>query len=397
VATADDGGGAAPGTAIPPLRVLAAPNAFKGALPAGRAAEAMAQGALDGGAQEVLPLPMADGGDGTADVLCQVLGGQRVSCMVEDAWGRRRRAWFARLTDGSAVLDLAAAVGLGRARPTAARALTASTFGLGQLVRAAVAQGAGTVRLALGGSATSDGGAGMLIALGARVWDTGGQPLERGGGALTAVSGVDLSGLGWLKGVRLEALVDVRNPLLGDRGAAAVFAPQKGAGPAEVRQLEAGLRRWADLLEAASGRGARDLAGAGAAGGTGFALAAACGATLLPGAEFVLDAVGLRRHLRPDDLVLTGEGVLDGQTAEGKAPAAVAAAAAAAGAPCCALAGCLGPGWQRLLGDGLTAAFPLAPAPRPRAQALANTAEDLRRTAAMVTRLVVAARARRGG
>ncbi len=380
-----------PGAAAP--RVVAAPNAFKGALPAARAAEAIVLGAGDAGAGEVLAVPVADGGDGTAEVLRAALGGSARPAAAEDPWGRVRHSAFVLLPDGSAVVDAAAASGLGRQRPDPVRALAASTLGTGHLVRAAVQAGARTVRVALGGSATSDGGAGLLTALGAEVRDAAGHPLAPGGGALAGAASVDLSGLRWLEGVRLEALVDVRSPLLGPEGAAAVFSPQKGAGPEEVQLLERGLSRWADLLEGASGRSVRGLAGAGAAGGAGFALATALGAPLRPGAAFVVELLGLRRHLGPGDLVLTGEGALDGQTARGKAPAAVAAAAAAAGATCCALTGSLGPGWEALCGKGgLAAAFPLSPGPRTRARALAATFDDLRRTAAMVIRLFTAGR-----
>ena len=378
-----------------PPRVVAAPNAFKGAIPATRAAEAMVLGARDAGAAQALAVPVADGGDGTAEVLRAALGGRAQRARAEDPWGRVRSTGFVLLPDGSAVVDAAAASGLGSRRPDPVSALAASTLGTGRLVRAAVQAGAGTVRVALGGSATSDGGAGLLAALGADVRDAAGRPLAPGGGALADAASVDLSGLRWLEGVRVEALVDVRSPLLGPEGAAAVFSPQKGAGPEEVRRLERGLARWADLLERACARSGRSLAGAGAAGGAGFALAAALGAPLRPGAAFVVELLGLGGRLVPGDLVLTGEGALDGQTARGKAPAAVAAAAAAAGATCCALAGSLGTGWETLCGPGgLTAAFPLSPEPRTRARALAATFDDLRRTAAMVTRLFSAGRNR---
>lgn len=375
-------------------RVVLAPNAFKGALDAPAAAEAMRAGVLaaDPGA-EPLPVPMADGGDGTAAVLCAARGGRMWRRLALDPWGRPRRARFALLPDGTAVVDVASASGLGRRRPGPAEARAASTRGTGELVREALACGARRVWVALGGSATTDGGAGLLTALGAAVRDRDGGELPPGGAALVQAAAVDLSGLQWLRGVEFEALVDVDHPLLGPRGAARVFAPQKGAATEDLPLLERGLQRWAELLEAATGRRCRDLPGAGAAGGTGFGLAVALGARLRPGARRVAELVGLPERLRSAWLVLTGEGALDGQTAGGKAPAVVAALAARAGVPCCALVGCLGPGWEVLdTAAGLTAVFCLAPGPRGRTAALRQTAADLTRTAAMATRLYLAGR-----
>ena len=368
--------------------VVVAPNAFKGALSAGAAALAMRTGSLAAGCTHVVTVPMADGGDGTAEVLATAMGGAFHPCTVRDPWGRPRRTRFARLADGSAVIDLAAASGLGSRRPASASALSASTSGTGELVAAAVASGASLVRIALGGSATSDGGQGLLTALGAVVRDGEGHQLAPGAGSLATAASVDLSGLQWLRAVRFEALVDVRSPLLGPTGAARLFAPQKGAGSEDVWRIEQGLACWADVLERTTGRAGRDIPGSGAAGGTGFALAVALGARVLPGAEHVAAAVGLERQIGRGHLVLTGEGALDGQTAQGKAPAIVAALAARRGAHCCALVGNLGPGWETLVpGAGFTAVFPLAPGPRPRARALAATAADLERTATMVVRL----------
>jgi glycerate kinase len=375
------------------LAVLVAPNAFKGALDAERAAAAMAEGAREAGADRVDAAPMADGGDGTARVLAHARGGTLRHAVVPDAWGRPRRAAYAVLPDGTAVVDVAAASGLGRRRPGPAAALAASTYGTGCLIREAVRSGARRVVVALGGSATTDGGAGCLAALGAQVLDAAGASLPPGGGALPRADRVDLRGLAWLEPVRFEALVDVENPLLGPEGAAPVFGPQKGADPATVARLAEGLARWADLLEAAAGRPGRDLPGAGAAGGTGFALAVALRARLAPGAAFVAEAVGLAARLAEADLVLTGEGALDGQTARGKAPYVVARLARARGVPCVALVGTLGDGWTGCCGpDGFTACFPIGPGPRPRLQALREASADLRRTAAMAVRLFAAGR-----
>ncbi len=378
-----------------PWSFVAAPNAYKGALDAVSAAQAIARGvrsALPDAA--VAEVPVADGGDGTAAVLSTTLGGRWIRMRAPDPWGRPHMAGFALLGDGeTAVIDVAAASGLGGRRPSPADALVASSAGTGALARRAVALGARRVWIALGGSGCTDGGAGLLHALGVRLEASVGRTLPPGGAALADLRRVDLGGLGWATRVEWTALVDVQSPLLGPGGAATVFGPQKGAGPAEVLRLEAGLSRWADALETAAGRrGARALPGAGAAGGCGFALAAALGAELRPGAGAVAAAVGLEQCIAGAAVVLTGEGALDAQTALGKAPAHVARLARAAGARAIALAGVLGPGWESLLrpaGD-LDAVLPLAPGPRTRRLALRQTAADLERAAATAARLLAA-------
>ena len=378
---------------VPPLRTVAAPNAFKGTLDALDAAEAICAGVRDADASaRATAVPMADGGDGTAAVLGAALGAVWRTAHVPGPWGDQREAAFALLPDGTAVVDIAAASGLGRLRPGPREAVTASTLGTGMLVAAALGAGARRVWLALGGSATSDGGTGILRALGARFLDPAGRDLPLGAAALAHLARVDLTTL-----VRprdgVTALVDVRNPLLGSDGSAAVFGPQKGADRNAVLALENGLARFADVLEATTGCRVRDVPGAGAAGGAGFGLAAAMGACIRSGAEVVAEAVGLRGRLAACDLCFTGEGRLDGQTALGKAPAAVGALAAGAGVPAVALCGDLGPGWEGLLSPRgpFAAILPLAPGPRTRAEALAATAADLRRTAAAAVRLFTAA------
>lgn len=372
------------------MRVVVAPNAFKGALGAPQAAEAMATGARVGCPwAEVVPVPMADGGDGTAETLRQARGGEVYTARVVDPWGRPVRARFVMLPDRTAVVEVAAASGLGRRRPGPAQALAASTRGTGALVMEAVRRGARRVLVALGGSATSDGGAGLLQALGAVVTDASGRPLGPGGGTLHQATRVNLAPVyERLRGVEVSALADVTAPLLGPEGAAARFGPQKGMAASDIPRLESGLAHWAALLEAAAGRQGRDRPGAGAAGGTGFALAVALGAELLPGGPAIAEAVGLAEQLATAGLALTGEGVLDRQTAQGKAPAVVGQLAAAAKVPCCALVGALGEGWREgLAGSSLTAVFPLGSGPRPRTAALRSTAEDLAAAAEMVVRL----------
>jgi len=322
------------------LRVLCAPNTFKGTLSAPAAAAALAAGVRDAGA-EATTAPMADGGDGTLDTLLAGSGWSRCDRHpVHGPLGGRLIARLGWLDAATAVVELAEAAGLRRLR-SRREPLRASSRGAGDLIRHALDGGAGRILVGIGGSACSDGGAGLLAALGARLLDRRGRHLADGGGSLVELDQADLAGLDpRLRGCQIEVATDVDSPLLGARGAAAVFAPQKGASPDQVERLEAGLRHLAAVLERDAGIAPelRDLPGAGAAGGSGYGLAAA-GARLVPGAALVAEAVGLDRAIAAADLVVTGEGRLDGQTAAGKAPIEVARRAARRGAPCIAVAG----------------------------------------------------------
>ena len=276
-------------------RVVAAPASLKGVLSAPEAAGALAAGLREGGA-EALELPVADGGEGTATVLAAALGGEWREAAVADPLGRPVRARWLLLPDGRAVVEAAAAIGLGLVAPGERDPLRASSRGLGELVNAALASGPSALVVCLGGSATVDGGVGFLDAVSALPVPT-------------------------------TALCDVRSPLLGPRGAAQAFGPQKGAGPADVAELERRLAADARLRPYAT------VPGAGAAGGLGAALAS-LGAELVRGAEVVLELAGLRLALAGAALVVSGEGAVDRTTWEGKAPAAVLAACREAGVPC---------------------------------------------------------------
>jgi glycerate 2-kinase len=309
------------------VKVLCCPDSLKGVLSARDAAAALAAGIVRAGL-DADELPLADGGEGTAEVLFAALGGEWYQAEVEDPLGRLVEARFLRLPDGRAVLESAEAIGLWRLSPVERDPMRATSRGLGQLLRAAVEAGADEVLVTLGGSATVDGGAGLRAALG------------RDG----------------LSGARLRVACDVNNPLLGDRGAARVFGPQKGASTAQVEELE---RRLAAMDEL---RPVRDLPGAGAAGGLGAALAA-LGAELRPGIELVLEAVGFSERLAGSLLVITGEGCVDTSSAQGKVPGGVVAACAEAGAPCAVFGGRVAGGVETLYALGATAVFSLSGAP----------------------------------
>jgi glycerate 2-kinase len=324
---------------------LCAPNAFKGTLSAAAAAAALARGVEDAG-WTALCLPVADGGDGTLDVLLAAAGERaRVERLrVHGPLGPRRTARLGWVRPQVAVVEMAEAAGLrllGRRRDP----MRASSTGAGELLRAALDGGARRVIVGVGGSASTDGGMGILVALGARLLDDHRRPVAAGGGALGRVATIDLSvAHAQMRGRRVQVAVDVRSPLYGPDGAAHVFAPQKGAGPRQVEELDAGLRHFAAVLERAAGLpGLAGHAGAGAAGGAAFALAA-LGAELVSGAALVCDEIGLDDALIDGDLVITGEGRLDSQTAAGKAPAEVAQRARRDGVPCVAVCGAIAGG-----------------------------------------------------
>jgi len=305
----------------------------------------MARGVRRAGA-EAVTVPMADGGDGTLEVL---LGGAGERARVETVLTHgplgdlspphpARLGWLDRAT---AAVELAEAAGIRLLPPGVLDPLGATSLGLGELVAAALDAGARRLIVGLGGSASTDGGAGLLAGLGVRLLDERGEQIARGGAGLAALATVDLSGRHpGLQRCAIDVAVDTTAPLLGPGGAAAVFAPQKGATLAQVAELDAALDRLATVLERAGvAHALRDQPGAGAAGGCGYALAAVCGATLRGGAALVADLVGLDAALDGASLVLTGEGRLDLSTGTGKAPREVAIRAAAAGVPCVVLAG----------------------------------------------------------
>ncbi|MFC4589757.1 glycerate kinase [Sphaerisporangium corydalis] len=338
--------------------VLVAPDKFKGSLSAVEVA-----GRVAAGLREVRPdvavvtMPVADGGDGTVDaaVAC---GFERAEAVASGPTGEPVTASYA-LRDGVAVVELAEASGLHRLPGGRLAPLTATSHGAGDLIAAALRHRPRRVVLGLGGSACTDGGSGMMRALGVRLLDTRGRELPPGGGALTGVRALDLSGFARPAGTTFVVASDVDNPLLGPDGAAAVYGPQKGAGPGEVPLLEEGLARWADVAERELGVRVRDAPGAGAAGGVGFAAMAFLGAGVEPGIGLLLDLLGFSARLSGARLVITGEGSLDGQTLRGKAPAGVASAAGRAGVPVVAVCGRRALTGEQLQAAGIEAAFAL--------------------------------------
>ena len=372
------------------MRIVIAPDKFKGSLSAAAAAQAIALGMRRALPQASFDLvPVADGGDGTAETVIAALGGQMV---VREVRGPDEKPVTARygLAKGgaTAVIELAQASGLALLPPGTNDPLTATTYGTGELIVDAIARGAQRIILAIGGSATNDAGTGALSALGAVFADASGRALPPGGGALASLATIDTAALdARLAGVQIEIASDVRNPLCGPSGASAVYGPQKGASTQDVRTLDEALSRFADVAAQTIGTDVRDIPGAGAAGGAGAGFLALAHATLRPGAELVLELLDFAHHVEGAGLVVTGEGKLDRQTLSGKAPYAVAQAARARGVPVVAIAGAVECDASQLADAGISLALPAVTGPMSVEEAMlragelvAATAETLGRT-----------------
>ncbi len=369
------------------MKILLAPNALKECLSAFEAATAMERGvrrALPNA--EIVSLPLGDGGDGTAESLTHALGGRFMKTRVEGPLGKSVVARWGILKKPKqspiALLDMAEASGLKHVPPRNRNPMKTSTFGTGELIRAALDKGCRHIVLGLGGSATVDAGLGMAQALGATFFDAKGRSLKRGGGELEKLARMDLSGLDErLKKTSFWVASDVRNPLLGARGAAAVFGPQKGATPAQVKALERGLKNFARVAKKDLGKDAAEILGAGAAGGMGAGLFAFFGARPQPADILLFPMLQVERRIRRADLIFTAEGKVDGQSAEGKASSILAVMAHRWGKPLVVLAGQLGPGHEKILEHGAKAVVAISPPGMGRAEAFRSAKKNLAKAA----------------
>lgn len=375
-------------------KILLVPDSFKGTLSSRQVCQVMAGQLRRFFPQaQVKSIPVADGGEGSVEAFLAAAGGERRMLTVTGPFGEPVEAFYGVLGDGrTAVIEMAACAGLplaeGRLNPE-----RATTYGVGELLLAAKEAGCTKAILGLGGSCTNDGGAGAAAALGAKFTRADGTAFVPTGGTLGEIAALDVSPVAQaLQGMELTAMCDIDNPLYGEAGAAAVFAPQKGADAAMVARLDAGLRHLGQVSARCLGRDFSHLPGAGAAGGLGFGMAAFCGAQLRMGIDAVLDAVGFDSLLPGTDVVFTGEGKIDSQSARGKVVSGVAARCRKAGVPVVAVVGQIGQGFEEMYQQGLTAVFSINRAAQPFAESRFHAGENLALTMENIARLLAAGR-----
>ncbi|TPG75365.1 glycerate kinase [Pseudomonas arsenicoxydans] len=377
------------------MKIVIAPDSFKDSLSAQGVADAIALGlATVWPNAQLVKCPMADGGEGTVESILAACEGELRRTNVRGPLGATvNAAWGWLPHNHTAIIEMAEASGLQLVPLEKRDACVSSTFGTGELIRAALDAGAQRVILAIGGSATNDGGAGAMQALGVKLLDAQGQSLAPGGLALAHLERIDLSNIDpRLAEVRFDIAADVTNPLCGPHGASVIFGPQKGASPEQVKQLDNALGHFAERCADALGRDVKDEPGSGAAGGLGFAAKAFLGAQFQAGVDVVAELVGLAQAMQGADLVITGEGRFDAQTLRGKTPFGVARIARHNGVPVIVIAGTLGEGYQALYEHGIDAAFALASGPMTLEQACAEAPrllQDRARDIARVWRIAV--------
>lgn len=375
-------------------KILLVPDSFKGTLSSRQVCQVMAGQLRRFFPQaQVKSIPVADGGEGSVEAFLAAAGGERRTRTVTGPFGEPVEAFYGILGDGrTAVIEMAACAGLplaeGRLNPE-----RATTYGVGELLLAAKEAGCTKAILGLGGSCTNDGGAGAAAALGAKFTRADGAAFVPTGGTLGEIAALDVSPVAQaLQGMELTAMCDIDNPLYGEAGAAVVFAPQKGADAAMVARLDAGLRHLGQVSARCLGRDFSHLPGAGAAGGLGFGMAAFCGAQLRMGIDAVLDAVGFDSLLPGTDMVFTGEGKIDSQSARGKVVSGVAARCRKAGVPVVAVVGQIDQGFEEMYQQGLTAVFSINRAAQPFAESRFHAGENLALTMENIARLLAASR-----
>lgn len=366
------------------MKFVIAPDSFKESLSAWEACQAIGRGLGRVFPEaELVYVPMADGGEGTVQSLVDATSGRIVRTTVTGPLGTPVEGFYGVLGDGkSAVIEMAAASGLALVPPTQRNPLVTTTRGMGELILSALNEGVETIILGLGGSATNDGGAGMAQALGVRLLAEDGTEIGDGGGEVGRIAHIDLSGVDpRLAKVKFVAACDVDNPLIGERGASAVFGPQKGATPEMVKQLDANLAHYAAKMREDVGCDVAFMPGAGAAGGLGAGVVAFLQAELKRGVDIVIDATGLADHAVDADVVITGEGKIDGQTIYGKTPIGVAKTAKLHGVPVIGIAGTLAAGHEVVHEHGIDMVFTIVPGVTTLEVALGQAADNMERTA----------------
>ncbi|CDG22674.1 Glycerate kinase [Xenorhabdus poinarii G6] len=366
------------------MKIVIAPDSFKESLSALQVAQAIERGFKEVYPQaDYIKIPMADGGEGTVESLIAATGGKRIVCSVIDPLGQPVEGCFGLLGDGTtAVIEMATASGLQRVPMAQRNPMITTSYGTGELILAALEHGVSKLILGIGGSATNDGGAGMMQALGANLLDGDGRTLPFGGAALARLESIDLTNFDpRLRQIEMTVACDVNNPLCGEQGASAVFGPQKGATPAMIKSLDSALHHYGMKIEAMTGKRVITAAGAGAAGGMGASLLGLLGVELQSGIEIVIDTLKLEDAIQGADLVITGEGRIDSQTIHGKTPIGVARIAKKWGIPTIALVGEMSRDYHVVHQHGLDAVFSIIPGVCSLSDALANGADNLQVTA----------------
>lgn len=377
------------------MKITVAIDSFKGSITSKEAADAVRRAAVSVLPEaEIYSATLADGGEGTVDAFISALGGRKCRCTVTGPLGEPTVAEYGITDDGTAIIEIAAAAGLPLVPENKRNPLYTTTYGVGELIFEAIQLGARNFIIGLGGSATNDGGAGMLAALGYKLLDGEGNPIPRGARGLSLLKKIDLSSVtSELLECKFTVACDVKNPLCGDNGASFVFGPQKGASPESARSMDDWLKNFAGLTEKKIGTSHENDEGAGAAGGLGFAFISYLGASLVPGIELIASVAGLREKIKDSDLVITGEGRLDRQSGMGKAPGGITRIAKEYGKTVIAFCGSVGDGASALNDLGIDAYFPIIGAPCSLSEAMdKHTAyENLYRTAKQAIRLYLTA------
>jgi len=377
------------------MKIVVAPDSFKGNLTSMEVADFVESGIRKADeAIEIVKIPVADGGEGSVAAMVAAAGGEIRAISVTGPLGEPVESFWGLLSDGrTAVIEMAAAAGLHLVPESLRNPMETTTWGVGQLLLDALNAGVARVIMCIGGSATNDAGTGMMQALGVRFLDSGGNLLGRGGKILADIHQVDISDLDpRVSQTEMMAACDVTNPLFGPRGAAYVYAPQKGASPEMTRQLDEGLQCFSAALQQSLEIDVANVPGAGAAGGLGAALLAFCQARLMPGIDVVIEATDFAGKIRDADLLITGEGRTDGQTAFGKVPVGLAMVAKQYGVPVVCLSGGLAEGYEAIYAHGVDAAFSNVTDAMPLAQAMERSGPMLTQAAYAIVRLLLAFR-----
>ncbi len=374
------------------MKILIAPNAFKGSLSAYEVCCAVEEGIRKVLADaEIVKLPMADGGDGTLDALVAADGGEVFDKTATGPLGEPVRARYAILGDGkTAVIEMASVSGLALLPVDKRDPMTATTYGTGELIKEALDKNCARLIIGIGGSATNDGGAGMAQALGARLLDENGKDIQRGGGALAKLRSIDTGGIdGRLSGVDIVIASDVTNPLCGPEGASYVYGPQKGATEEMVKRLDENLSNYSEVIKRDLGKDVKDMPGSGAAGGLGAGLLAFTNARLVPGAKVVMETAGFGEKVEGSDIVITGEGRLDRQTAYGKAPGEIARYCRSRNIPVIGICGMLEDDAAQLYELGFCSFFPLLKKPCTLEYAMENAYNLISDTAVRLMKILM--------